>query len=96
MCITHALLNLQVIGSEVSIEESGNELISHSEMVPIFTKSKNRPHFSALLVEQLFDEDTRVSSNVRGRGKEKLDPTIIVYVKVKLCTLNCFISYLDG
>ena len=77
----HTLVNLQAIGSEVSIETSDTELISHSEMVPIFTKSKNRPHFAALLVEQLIDESTRVRSNVRGRGKEQLDPTIIAYVK---------------
>jgi len=42
MSITYTLLKLQVIGSEVSIEESDNELISHSEMVLIFTRSKNR------------------------------------------------------
>jgi len=54
MSITHTLLNLQVIGSEVSIEASDNELISHSEMVPIFTRSKNRLRFSALLVQQLY------------------------------------------
>jgi len=86
MSITHTLVNLQVIGSEVSIEVSDNELISHSEMVPIFTKSINRPHFSALLVQQLFDEDTRVRFSVRR----------IAYVKVKVFTLNCFISCLDG
>jgi len=42
MSITHTWLNLQVIGSEVSIEESDIELISHSEMVPIVTRSKSR------------------------------------------------------
>ena len=41
-------------------------------MVPFFTKSKNKSHFAALLVEQFFDEDTRVRSNVHGKGKEKL------------------------
>lgn len=53
------------------------ELIPHSDMVPFFTKAKNRPHFAALLVEHLIDEETRLKSNVRGRGKEKLDATII-------------------
>ena len=62
------MVNLKVIGSEVSIVTSDNELISHSDMVPIVTKSKNRSHFAALLVEQLFDESTRVRSNVHGRN----------------------------
>lgn len=58
-----------------------DELISHPDMVPFITKAKNRSHLAALLVGKLFDEETRVKSNVRGRGKEKLDPTIIAYVQ---------------
>ena len=53
-------------------------------MVNIFTKSKNRGNFAALLNVELFDKDTRKRSNVRGRGKDqsgrekdKLDPTKI-------------------
>ena len=80
-----ALVYLQVIGSEVSVETSDIEYISYSDMVPIFTEAKNWPHFAVLLVEQLFDEETRDKSNVHGRGKEKLDPTIIAYVKAPLC-----------
>lgn len=54
------------------------ELIPHADLVKIFTKGKNRPHFAALLVAKLFDEETRLKSNVRGKGKkQKLDPTII-------------------
>ena len=69
------------------METSDIEYMSHSELVSFFTKAKNRPHFAALLVGQLVDEETRVKSNVRGRGKEKLDPTIMAYVKAPLCTL---------
>ena len=57
-----------------------DELISHSDMVPFFTKARNRPHFAALLVKELIDEDTRVKSNVQAGGKEKLDPAVIEYV----------------
>ena len=49
-------------------------------MVDHFTKAKNRHHFATILVAELIDEETRMQSNVRGRGKEKLDPTIIEYV----------------
>jgi len=65
------------VNAEVHIES--NDLISHSVVINIFTKAKNRSHFAALLVEKLFDEETRLKSNVRGRGKEQLDPTIIEY-----------------
>ena len=52
-----------------------------SDVVNAFTKAKGRGHFTVLLVETLFDQETRVKLNVRGRGKKKLDPTIIVYVR---------------
>ena len=48
-------------------------------VVSLFTKSKNRGNFSALLNVELFDKETRKRSNVCGRGKEKLDPEIIRY-----------------
>ena len=57
--------------------ELGYELISPEDMVDHFTKAKNRHHFAAILVAVLIDENTRMKSNVHGRGKEKLDPTII-------------------
>lgn len=85
-----------MISPEVNVETSDNNLISHSEIVSIFTKAKNRPHFASLLVKRLIDEDTRVRSNVRGRGKEKLDPTIIGYMKAPMCTLLYSLSYLGG
>ena len=66
------------MGAEVSV--SDDDLISHSNLVPFFTKAKSRQHFAALLVENLIDEETQVRSNVHGKGKEQLDPTIIEYV----------------
>ena len=70
--------NLQVVNSEVTVSTGDLELIPHSEMVRFFTKGKNRPHFAAFLVAHLFDEETRLKSNVRGKGKdkEKLDNTV--------------------
>jgi len=58
---------------DISIDES----IPQSELVSLFTKSKNRGNFAATLVAHLFDKETRLKSNVRGRGKEKLDPEIM-------------------
>ena len=60
------------------------ELLSSSEITPIYVKSRNRNNFAALLVERLFDVPTRLKSNVAGRGKERLDPEIMRYIKVKV------------
>jgi len=65
-------------------EQSSKELLSLAEITPIFTKSRNRHNFAALLVKHLFDVPTRMRSNVAGRGKEKLDPEIIKYIKTKV------------
>lgn len=68
------------IDQEITVDT--DELMSHSDLVSLFTKARNRPHFAALIVEQLFDEETRAISNVRGRKKEKLDERKIEYVPV--------------
>ena len=85
------LVNLQVVGAEVHIES--DNLVPHSVIVNTFTKAKNRNHFAALLVGKLFDEETRVKSNVRGRGKEQLDPIIMEYVKYNIWSSCSFTSY---
>ena len=46
-------------------------------------KYKTRRSLAAALVNELFDTETRLKSNVRGRGKDQLDPTKIQYVKKK-------------
>ena len=35
------------------------------------------------MIHILFDEETRLKSNVESKGKEQLDPEIIKYVKRK-------------
>ena len=57
----------------------GNEQLGSRKIISLYTKSKNRGNFAALLNGELFDKETRKTSNVRGRGKEKLDPDIIKY-----------------
>jgi len=51
-------------------------------------KYKTRRSLAAALVNELVDTETRLKSNVRGRGKDKLDPEIIEYVRKK-----CFEQY---
>ena len=60
------------------------ELLSSAEITPIYVKSCNRRNFAALLVERLFDVETRLKSNVSGRGKERLDPEVMKYIKAKV------------
>ena len=74
------LINLQVLGEEVQIDSE--DLIPLSNVIDMFTKAKSRSRFAFYLVEKLFDEETRVKSNVRGKGKEQLDPTIMAYGNV--------------
>ena len=40
-------------------------------------------YFAALLVEWLFDVQTRLKSNVAGCGKERLDPEVMGYGYIK-------------
>ena len=49
---------------------------------------KTRRLLAAALVNELVDPDTRMKSNVRGRGKDQLDPKIIDYVKKKCFSLH--------
>ena len=71
-------------GGRSQQETSDDALLPISEIVPLYTKAKTRPQFAELLVEKLIDEETRVKSNVRGRGKEMLDPTVIQYAIPRL------------
>ena len=74
--------------SDYNSNGSIDELLSSAEITPIYVKSRNRRNFAALLVERLFDVETRLKSNVSGRGKEKLDPVIMKYVKAKVFQLG--------
>ena len=57
-------------------------------------KYKTRRSLAAAMVNELFDNETRLKSNVRGRGKDKLDPKKIDYVKKKC--FEMFPSDRDG
>lgn len=66
-----ALVNLQVVATnlEVSTDGSDDTMMPQGDLVNAFTKERNRSHFAAILVEKLFDEDTRVRSNIHGKRK---------------------------
>ena len=51
-------------------------------------KHKTRRSLAAALVNELVDTETRLKSNVRGRGKDQLDMKIIEYVKNKCFELH--------
>ena len=76
-CVYYVVCPVQLGTSSGIVVE--NQLLGSRKVVSLFTKSKNRGNFAALLNVDLFDKETRKTSNVRGRGKEKLDPDIIKY-----------------
>ena len=77
-CVHYVVCPVLQVGTSSGIVVV-NELLGSRKVVSLFTKSKNRGNFVALLNVELFDKETRKTSNVRGRGKEKLDPNIIEY-----------------
>ena len=87
MSPTSGLTNDELIGATtVDVQTShscSGDLLTPAEITPIYVKSRNRKNFAALLSERLFDVPTRMKSNVRGWGKEQLDPEIIKYIKAK-------------
>ena len=90
-------VNFELPGSGSQTLPYTKEMLSVSEITPIYIKSKNRSNFAALLVERLFDAPTRLKSNVTGRGKERLDPQIMQYVKAKAFSFyECNPSEING
>ena len=90
-------VNFELPGSGSQTLPYTKEMLSVSEITPIYIKSKNRSNFAALLVERLFDALTRLKSNVTGRGKERLDPQIMQYVKAKAFSFyECNSSEING
>ena len=67
-----------------SLEESSeDDLLSRSELTQIFMKSCSRKNMAVLMTRRLFSPEVRMSSNVSGRKKKKLDPKIINFIRRK-------------
>ena len=60
-------------------------LMTPSDLMQLYQQSCSRMNMAAKLSVKLFDEQTRLTHNVSGRGKPKLDSAIIEYIK-----LQCF------
>ena len=58
--------NLKEVNSQVTVS---TKLMTNSDMV-LFMKGKNHPHFVALFVQHLIDEETSFNSDVCSRAKE--------------------------
>jgi len=66
--------------NETSVEANNDvnavpveELLPPSDLLPIYVKSCSRRNLAVLLIRRLVDPDVRRRSNVKGRGKVKLD-----------------------
>ena len=68
--------------------EAAEELISSQTLTQLFIRSCSRRNFAVWLVRSLFDETTRMNSNVAGKNKDKLNPQKMSYIKAK-----CFEYY---
>ena len=68
---------------DITVGEEEVDLLSVSEVTQVYVKSCSRGNMATKLVRRLFDETTRMTSNVKGRGKNRLDPDTIAYVKRK-------------
>ena len=83
------ITNASVKIANASMESGGEQgLLTSADVVPIYVKSCSRRNFAVLLIRRLIDKEVRRKSNVTGKGKEKLDPDVVQYVKTK-----CFEYY---
>ena len=83
------ITNASVEIANASIESGGEPgLLTSADVVPIYVKSCSRRNFAVLLIRRLIDKEVRRRSNVTGKGKERLDPDVVQYVKMK-----CFEYY---
>lgn len=64
-----------------SSTSNSNDLLTPDEVKEILCKSASRRNFATNLSRKLFDERTRLVSNVSGRNKKRLNPAIMSYIK---------------
>ena len=69
------------IGRDITIDLSGEQLMSLPDLTKVFNKSCSRRNMGANLIRALVDKETRKQSNVSGRGKDMLDPVVVSYVR---------------
>ena len=83
------ITNASIEIANTSIESGGETgFLTSADVVPIFVKSCSRRNFVVLLIRRLIDKEVRRRSNVTSKGKERMDPDVVQYVKTK-----CFEYY---
>ena len=58
-----------------------SELLTSDEVRRIISRRTSRRNFATNLTRILFDERTRIMSNVSGRCKKQLNPAIMSHIK---------------
>ena len=59
------------------------QFIPSEILVPLIMKHKTRARLAVAMTNILFDKDTRINSNCRGRDKPALDPLKLMYIRRK-------------
>lgn len=80
LTVTCSTPSLPHVADEV-VPEANKALLSPSHVSSMRANSVSRENFSTRLVKELFSSEERVSSNVRGIGKPKLDEKKIALVR---------------
>ena len=73
-----ACLSVPPVGANVEVS-----MLPAPELMQLYQRSCSRMNFAARLSEKLFDEQTRITHNVSGWGKPKVDPTIVGFIKAQ-------------
>lgn len=71
-------ISVPPIGANVEVS-----LLPPTELMQLYQKSCSRMNFAAKLSEKLFDQETRITHNVSGRGKPKLDPEVVAFIRAQ-------------
>ena len=59
----------------------GKEYLDHNTILQLRRRSASRKNFASLISRDIFTEQERLTCNVNGQGKPKLDEKRIAYVK---------------
>lgn len=74
-------LQVPPVGKSVEV----SSLMTQTDLMQLYQQSCSRMNMAAKMSVRLFDEETRLTHNVSGRGKPKLNPKIIEFIR-----LQCF------
>ena len=61
--------------------DDDKDYMDHNIIMQICRRSASRKNFASLIAQEIFTEQERLTCNVNGRGKPKLDEQRIAYIK---------------